>query len=104
MLHLRRLFYAKLGALRRERKELLRQVPAGVAGATPDASTRLAEINFIAQQLHDNSAAEFRAFMQLSSAYRRGVRFLRCTARPVSPVCSCMWGYFCLFTNVFHDV
>ena len=72
---LRRLFYAKLGALRRERRALLQQVPTGATGAAPalDASSRLATILTAAQMLHDNSAAEFKAYMQLTAAYRRGV-------------------------------
>ena len=73
LMHLRRLFYAKMGALKRERKQLLQQVPAGAAESTLEASTRLADITAIAQQLHDNSAAEFRTYMQFGSAYRRGV-------------------------------
>ena len=74
MMFLRQLFYNRLSALSRERKELLRQVPPGITEAMLDASTRLADFNAIAQQLHDNSAAEFRAFMLFTSAYRRGVR------------------------------
>ena len=70
---LRRLFYGKLGALRRERKTLLQQVPTGATETASDASSRLATIMTAAQQLHDNSAAEFKAFMQLTVAYRRGV-------------------------------
>ncbi len=73
LMHLRRLFYAKMGALKRERRQLLQQVPAGAAQSTLEASTRLADITAIAQQLHDNSAAEFRTYMQFGSAYRRGV-------------------------------
>ena len=73
MLHLRRLFYAKIGALRRERRQLVQQVPAGAAHSTAEASTRLADITAIAQQLHDNSAAEFKTYMQFCSAYQRGV-------------------------------
>ena len=71
---LRRFFYAKLGALRRERQALLQQVPTGATETDPDASSRLAMIRIAAQQLHDNSAAEFRTYMQLTAAYRRGVR------------------------------
>ena len=73
MIHLRRLFYAKIGALRRERSQLVQQVPAGAAHSTAEASTRLADITAIAQQLHDNSAAEFKTYMQFCSAYQRGV-------------------------------
>ncbi len=75
LMHLRRLFYAKMGALKRERRQLLQQVPAGAAQSTLEASTRLADITAIAQQLHDNSAAEFRTYMQFGSAYRRGVSY-----------------------------
>ena len=72
---LRRLFCGMLGALRRERKVLLQQVPTETSETAPDASERLATIMSAAQQLHDNSAAEFRIFMQLTAAYRRGVGF-----------------------------
>lgn len=67
---LRRLFYGKVGALRRERKALLQQVPRGATETATDASDRLASINTAAQQLHDGSAAEFRTFMQLTAAFR----------------------------------
>ncbi|DBA95755.1 TPA: hypothetical protein ACH3X1_001309 [Trebouxia sp. C0004] len=77
LMHLRRLFYAKMGALKRERKQLLQHVPAGAAQSTLDASTRLADITAIAQQLHDNSAAEFKTYMQFGSAYRRGILTLK---------------------------
>ena len=75
-MQLRALFYARLGALSRERKELLRQAPAGATQTAAQASTRLADINTLAQQLHDNSAAEFKTYMQHTSAYRRGVRLV----------------------------
>ncbi len=68
-MHLRRLFYAKMGALKRERKQLLQHVPAGAAQSTLEASTRLADITATAQQLHDNSAAEFKTYMQFGSAW-----------------------------------
>ncbi|KAL0056282.1 hypothetical protein WJX82_009523 [Trebouxia sp. C0006] len=37
------------------------------------AASRMAATNALAQQLHDNSAAEFKTYMQLTSAYRRGI-------------------------------
>ena len=78
MMYLRRLFYARLGALSRERRELSRQASEvsqvrGEQTGAVQASTRLADLNALAQQLHDNSAAEFKTYMQLTSAYRRGV-------------------------------
>ncbi|DBA89302.1 TPA: hypothetical protein ACH3X2_004799 [Trebouxia sp. C0005] len=79
MMYLRMLFYAKLGALSRQRKELLRQashraeeVPTEDMDAV-QAASRLAATGALAQQLHDNSAAEFKTYMQLTSAYRRGI-------------------------------
>ena len=85
---LRRLFYAKLGSLRRERKELLQQVPTGAAETAPEASDRLAAIMTAAQQLHDNSAAEFRTYMQLTAAYRRGVLQSLCMFSYVHAICT----------------
>ena len=73
ILHLRNLFYGKLSALATRRRELLHQVPADAAETSLHASSRLADIMSIAQQLQDNSVAEFKVFMQLSSAYSRGV-------------------------------
>ena len=86
-MHLRRLFYSRIGALKRERKLLLQKVPAGAAETAPDAATRLADINDIAQQLHDNSAAEFRAYMQLSAAYCRGVSDHSCSQTKMLHLC-----------------
>lgn len=84
---LRRLFYAKLGALRRERKALLQQVPTGAAETAPEASARLAAVMTAAQELHDNSAAEFRTYMQLTAAYRRGVLKSLCIFSHVTVSC-----------------
>ena len=74
LMHLRRLFYARLGALARERKQLLQQLPVtGASTSAPEASSRLADVRTIAQQLQDNSCLEFRMYLQLTSASRRGV-------------------------------
>ena len=88
LMYLRMLFYARLGALSRQRKELLRQASHLAEVPTEDmdavqAASRLAATNALAQQLHDNSAAEFRTYMQLTSAYRRGVSPMisDCTSR-----------------------
>ncbi len=74
-MYLRRLFYARIGSLARERKKLLQHLPYGVGESASQASSRLADVNSIAQQLHDNSAAEFKMYLQMTSAYRRGVSF-----------------------------
>ena len=73
-MHLRRLFYARLGFLSCERKELLRHTPVGAIQTTFEPTTRLAAVGKLAQQLHNNGATEFRTYMQQVSAFWRGVR------------------------------
>lgn len=82
-MYLRMLFYARLGALSCQRKKLLQQAShlAEVLAEDVDAvqaASRLAATNALAQQLHENSAAEFKTYMQLTSAYRRGVSPMTC--------------------------
>ena len=72
-MYLRRLFYARLGSLSRERKELLRQANLEAVHTTYPASNKATSSVMIAQQLQDNIATEYRVYMQLISAYRRGV-------------------------------
>ena len=74
LIHLRRLFYGRVGALARERRQLLLKLPvSGASESAPEASSRLADVRTVAQQLQDNSCTEFRMYLQLTSAYRRGV-------------------------------
>ena len=73
MMYLRRLFYARLGFLSRERKELLRQANLEAMHTTNPASNRATSSIMLAQQLQDNIATEYRVYMQLISVYRRGV-------------------------------
>ena len=73
MLHLRQLFYAKVGAVRRERAGLWPKVPVEVAGTAADATIKMLVTSSLAQQLQESGAAEFRATMQFQSAFNRGV-------------------------------
>lgn len=73
MLHLRKLFYAKVDAVRRERAGLWPKVPVEVAGTAADATIKMLVTSSLAQQLQESGAAEFRATMQLKSAFNRGV-------------------------------
>ncbi len=73
MLHLRKLFCAKIGALRRERAGLWPKVPVEVAGTAADATIKTSATSSLAQQLQESSAAEFRATVQFGSAFDRGV-------------------------------
>ncbi len=73
MLHLRQLFYAKVGAVRRERAGLWPKVPVEVAGTAADATIKTFATSSLAQQLQESSAAEFRATVQFGSAFDRGV-------------------------------
>lgn len=74
VLYLRRLFYSKLGALARDRQDLLRQIPTGAAETAASTSSQLGQTAEMAQALQANSAAELRAYMQFLSAFGRGVR------------------------------
>ncbi len=79
MMETRRLFYAKLGAIRRQRKKLLQQVPAGVTETSYDASSRLSTITGNAQLLQENSTAELTTYFHVSaylrlSSEQKGVR------------------------------
>ena len=71
-MHIRRLFFARLGALRRQRKQLLQQVPTGLqeSEADFDPSSRLSEVTSTAQQLQHNSSAELRAHFHVSAFLR----------------------------------
>ena len=73
MLHLRKLFYAKVGAVRRERAGLWPKVPVEVAGTAADATIKTFLTSSLARQLQESGAAEFRATMQFGSAFDRGV-------------------------------
>lgn len=74
MMQVRRLFYAKLGAIRRQRQKLLQQVPlrptAAASEASYDASSRLSGIALSAQQLQVNTDAELRAYLHVSAFLR----------------------------------
>lgn len=81
LMHLRRIFYGRLGQLLRERKQLLSQV----AGDTSDVYRALEAVpEFKAQHLRDNGLAEYRAYCQFASAFFRGVRPLTETRYAVS--------------------
>lgn len=73
VLQLRRLFYAKLGALARERRALWAKAPAGAIESALHASSRLDEVVQIATELQDNSTQELRTHLQFDSAFYRGV-------------------------------
>ena len=77
LMHLRQLFYSKVGQLCRERKALLRRMAdeqdVGANIGLDDVSVRLSEVSDLAEQLRANGADEYRTYMQFSSAFSRGV-------------------------------
>lgn len=79
MLHIRRLYYGKLGQLYRERKELRSQVPlarsAGDAAAVEgqSAAENYTALSQLAEQLRINAAEEYSVFLQSFCALWRGV-------------------------------
>ena len=75
ILHIRRLYYGKLGQLYRQRKELRSQVPVACsvgaeAQSAPDNYTALSQL---AEQLRINAAEEYSVFLQSFCALWRGV-------------------------------
>ena len=74
LMHLRRLFYGRIGQLLRERKTLLARVDTDTkelwAQQSPPGSAD------IAKQLRANGLAEYRTYMQFASTFFRGVRQL----------------------------
>ncbi len=76
-MHLRLLFYSRIGQLCRERKALLRHMAdeqdVGANIGLDDVSVRLSEVSDLAEQLRANGADEYRTYMQFSSAFSRGV-------------------------------
>ncbi|DBA97104.1 TPA: hypothetical protein ACH3X1_014875 [Trebouxia sp. C0004] len=77
LMHLRLLFYSRIGQLCRERKALLRHMAdeqdVGDNIGLDDVSVRLSEVSDLAEQLRANGADEYRTYMQFSSAFSRGV-------------------------------
>lgn len=78
LMHLRRLFYGKIGQLCRERRALLKQMGSeqdvGANIGLENVSVRLSEVSDLAERLQANGADEYRTCMQFTSAFLRGVR------------------------------
>ncbi|DBA70363.1 hypothetical protein WJX79_000172 [Trebouxia sp. C0005] len=81
LMHLRLLFYSRIGQLCRERKALLRHMAdeqdVGANIGLDDVSVRLSEVSDLAEQLRANGADEYRTYMQFSSAFSRGLHTSR---------------------------
>jgi len=86
MLHLRRLFFGKLGQLSRVRAAIMKQMPAAVQPSPvlpfnldfKSTANKLAETKEWADQLCANRAEESRAFLTCGFCLYRGVSFLAC--------------------------
>ena len=75
MMYLRRLFFGKMGQLARERKNMIAKLPTDpMSMRLCHASDKLTEMERLAEQLRANGAEEYRTYVQLSSAFYRGVR------------------------------
>ncbi len=72
LMHLRRLFYGRLGQLLRERKAMLSRVPSDTLDpywaqeAAPGAGQ-------VTEQLKANGIAEYKTYMQFAATFCRGV-------------------------------
>ena len=85
LLHLRRLYYGKLGQLYRQRKELRSQVPLACTGEAEGicATHNYTILSSLAEKLRVNAAEEYSVFLQSFCAIFRGVGFL---PLPIAPV------------------
>ena len=78
LLHLRRLYYGKLGQLYRQRKELRSQVPLACMGEVDNicATDNYTLLSNLAEKLRVNAAEEYSVFLQSFSAIFRGVSIM----------------------------
>ena len=110
MLHLRRLFYGKLGQLARERASILQQVDAAEPPGQPSqpmpfnlgfrhTADKLTETNELADQLCANRAEESQTYMySIVCLYRCG-RLSYTAFSALFTVCCC----HCLLSNLCLD-
>ena len=73
LMHLRALFYSRLGQLLRERRELLCKIDQD-SDDSPWTQATAPEYADIAKQLRANGLAEYRTYMQFASTFFKGVR------------------------------
>lgn len=80
LLHLRRLYYGKLGQLYRQRKELRSQLPLACMGEAEGicATDNYTLLSSLAEKLRINAAEEYSVFLQSFCAIFRGVSHLPC--------------------------
>lgn len=78
LLHLRRLYYGKMGQLYRQRKELRSQVPLACMGEVESicATDNYTLLSSLAEKLRVNAAEEYSVFVQSFCAIFRGVSLI----------------------------
>ena len=77
LLHLRRMFYGRMGQLMRHRKHLLCQIPNSSAQLVPgtvELHVRKSDLDWVAGELRANGADEYNAYTTFASVMFRGVR------------------------------
>ncbi|KAL0023897.1 hypothetical protein WJX79_007624 [Trebouxia sp. C0005] len=79
LLHLRRLYYTKMGQLYRQRKELRAQVPLACMGEVENicATDNYTLLSNLAEKLRQNAAEEYSVFVQSFCAIFRGIQTSR---------------------------
>ena len=85
VLYLRQLFYHKLGQLARERQSLLRNMMRHKMEMS-HVSDKLSETTRWSDELRENGAEEYRAYLQFTSVYLRGVclHYVHCSGYVLS--------------------
>ena len=86
LMHLRRLFYCKLGQLSHDRKQLLHQMAPDSVGLSTPGST-MSHRKQLTPQLAALDKEEQCTYMQFASAFFRGVRGFTCVVQAVT----CLW-------------
>lgn len=74
LLHLRRMFYGRLGQLMLRRKQLLTQVPETGLHPSVQSHTGAQDMDQLAQQLKASGTDEYHAYTTFASVFFRGVR------------------------------
>ena len=79
LLHLRRLYYGKMGQLYRQRKDLRSEVPLACMGEVENicATHNYTLLSNLAGKLRQNAAEEYSVFVQSFCAIFRGVSSIR---------------------------
>ena len=94
ILHLRRLLFRKQGQLARERRALLSKIECSSTEGLQNAGEKFSELTQCSEQLRQNGAMEYRAYIEYCGAYHAGVSPVLCHTHAVHNMihmCTASW-------------